>query len=348
MSLPKTLYEIYKDAYSAEASDIHLIYGRPIQFRINGVLQNRGTDILLDRDITLFIEQILTPPLQKKLRTEYDVDFGFQFAEHERLRINIHYERGHCAFTARIIQSKIPSFQDLGLGATEKMLTNLDSGLIIVCGPTGSGKSTTLASMIDRINEERSAKIVTVEDPIEYMFEHKKSTIEQREVGIDVPSFDAALRTVFRQDPNVIMVGEMRDKETVQQTLRIAETGHLVFSTLHTPSAPAAILRIVDIFEPHEQRQVKLQLAESLRGVIFQHLLPSLEGKRIAAREIMINNSAVSNIIRTGNFEQLETVLQTGMDEGMITIEKALEKLCKEKKVSKEICDQQKKLLKKL
>lgn len=348
MALPKTLYEIYKDAYTSGASDIHLVYGRPVQFRINGELQSRGDDLLQDRDIVGFIDQILTPPLQKKLRAECDVDFGFQFGEHERLRINIHYERGHSAFTARIIQSKIPNFDELGLGKTEKMLTELESGLIIVCGPTGSGKSTTLASMIDRINSERSAKIVTVEDPIEYMFEHKKSTLEQREVGIDAPSFAAALRTVFRQDPNIIMVGEMRDKETVQQTLRIAETGHLVFSTLHTPSAAAAILRIVDIFEPHEQRQIKLQLAESLRGVIFQHLLPSPEGKRIAAREIMTNTSAVSNIIRTGNFEQLETVLQTGSDEGMITFEKALDKLCKEKKISKEICDRQKKLIRKM
>ena len=185
--------------------------------------------------------------------------------------------------------------------------------------------------MLDRINAERSSKIITAEDPIEYVFEHKKSVIEQREIGIDAPSFGTALRTIFRQDPNVIMVGEIRDKETISETLRIAETGHLVFSTLHTSSAAATILRIVDIFEPHEQRQVKIQLAENLRAVIFQQLVPSSDGKRVAAREIMINNSAISNIIRVGNFEQIDTVLQTSSEEGMTTMDKALERLYREK-----------------
>src|SRR3989338_4404572 len=197
------------------------------------------------------------------------------------------------------------------------MLINLHHGLILVCGPTGSGKSTKLEAMLDSINEKRTCKIITVEDPIEFVFEHKKSTIEQREIGIDTPAFGAALRTVFRQDPNVIMVGEMRDKDTVEQTLRIAETGHLVFSTLHTSSAASTILRIVDIFEPHEQRQIKTQLAENLRAVIFQQLLPSTDGKRIIAREILINTKAVANIIRSGNFEQIASMMQTGLDDGM-------------------------------
>ncbi len=342
----KAFYELYKDAVKLNASDIHAIFGRPLQYRVNGELRDCCNEILADRDISALVEQITTPPLQKKLKEQLDIDFGFQFAEHERLRVNIHYERGHLSLAARIIQSKIPNFEDLDLGTTEQKLTQLTNGLIIVCGPTGSGKSTTLACMLDRVNADRSGKIITIEDPIEYMFEHKKSVVEQREVGVDTPSFDSALRTIFRQDPDVIMVGEMRDKETVQQTLRIAETGHLVFSTLHTPSAAAAVLRIVDIFEPHEQRQVKLQLAESLRAVIFQRLILSLDGKRIAARELMMNNSAVSNIIRVGNFEQLSTVLQTSSEEGMVTMEKALEKLYKQKKISKEVYDREKLLLK--
>ncbi|MBI4239807.1 PilT/PilU family type 4a pilus ATPase [Candidatus Uhrbacteria bacterium] len=336
-------YDIYKEAYSKEASDIHLIVGKPIQLRIHGELQDLDTQNLSDSDISGLVDQVITDKAHNELKTEMDADYAYQFGKNERLRINIHYERGRLAFTARIIKNDIPSFEQIGVGKMEENLTKLNNGLIIVCGPTGSGKSTTLASMIDRINQERHRKIITVEDPVEFMFEHKQSVVEQREIGIDAPSFSSALRTIFRQDPNIIMVGEMRDKETIQQTLRIAETGHLVFSTLHTFSAPATILRIVDIFEPHEQRQVKVQLAENLRAVIFQQLVPSADGKRVAAREIMINNSATANIIRTGNFEQLETILQTSSDEGMITMDRALERLYKEeKKITKETYDKRK------
>ena len=331
-----SFYEMYKDAYGREASDIHLIFGKPIQFRVNGLLQDYLTDVLTDKDIESLIAQVITPRAKTELDTKMDADFSYEFEKNERLRINVHYEKRHLALTARIIKAKIPTFDEIILGRTEEMLTKLNYGLILVCGPTGSGKSTTLAAMLDRINAERSSKIITAEDPIEYVFEHKKSVIEQREIGIDAPSFGTALRTIFRQDPNVIMVGEIRDKETISETLRIAETGHLVFSTLHTSSAAATILRIVDIFEPHEQRQVKIQLAENLRAVIFQQLVPSSDGKRVATREIMINNSAISNIIRVGNFEQIDTVLQTSSEEGMTTMDKALERLYREKIISKE------------
>jgi twitching motility protein PilT len=332
----KSLYDIYKEAYARDASDIHLIFGKPAQLRVNGELTNCDDHILTDGDLEELVKQVSNADMMDELRREQDADFSFHFGEHERLRVNVHYEKGHLAFTARIIRSSIPTFEEIDLGHTEEQLTRLNHGLVIVCGPTGSGKSTTLATMIDRINAERSRKIMTVEDPIEYIFEQKKSAVEQREIGIDAPSFASALRTIFRQDPDIIMVGEMRDKITIQETLRIAETGHLVFSTLHTFSAASTILRIVDIFDPHEQRQVKVQLAENLRAVIFQQLVPSTSGKRVAAREIMINNSATSNIIRNGNFEQLETVLQTSSEQGMLTMDRALEKLYKDGRISKE------------
>ncbi|MDO8489966.1 MAG: PilT/PilU family type 4a pilus ATPase [bacterium] len=337
-----SFYQLYKDAYAREASDIHLIYGKPIQLRINGLLADYSNEILTDKDIESLVAQVITPRAKIDLDTKMDADFSYEFEKNERLRVNIHFEKHHLSLTARIIKTKIPSFEEINLGKTEEMLTKLNYGLILICGPTGSGKSTTLSTILDRINAERSSKIITAEDPIEYVFEHKKSTIEQREIGIDAPSFGASLRTVFRQDPNVIMVGEIRDKETISETLRIAETGHLVFSTLHTSSASATILRIVDIFEPHEQRQVKIQLAENLRAVIFQQLVPSVDGKRVAAREIMINNSAISNIIRVGNFEQIDTVIQTSSEEGMVTMDKALEKLYRDKLVTKETYERRK------
>ncbi|MBI4272594.1 PilT/PilU family type 4a pilus ATPase [Candidatus Uhrbacteria bacterium] len=340
-----SFYDLYKFAYGKEASDIHLLFGKLPQIRVHGELED-CTDCtegpLKDEEIESLVSQVLTLKAKDDLSKNNDADFAYAFSTHERLRINVHYERGHLALTARIIKAEIPTFESTGLGETEKMLTNLRHGLILVCGPTGSGKSTTLAAMLDSINEERTCKIITAEDPIEFVFEHKKSTIEQREIGIDAPTFGSALRTVFRQDPNVIMVGEMRDKDTVEQTLRIAETGHLVFSTLHTSSAASTVLRIVDIFEPHEQRQIKTQLAENLRAVIFQQLLPSTDGKRIIAREILINTKAVANIIRSGNFEQIASVMQTGLDEGMTTMSKALERLYKAKKISKETYDKRK------
>ena len=340
--MPTSFYQIYKDAYGKEASDIHLIYGKPTQIRINGFLENYGDTPLTDKDIEDLVAQVMNDAAKKELNENFDADFSYEFEKNERLRINVHYEKRHLALTARIIKSNVPTFDEIALGKTEEMLTKLNYGLILICGPTGSGKSTTLSAMLDRINEERSAKIITLEDPIEYVFEHKKSVIEQREIGIDCPNFGSALRTVFRQDPNVIMVGEIRDKETIEETLRVAETGHLVFSTLHTSSAAATILRIVDIFEPHEQRQVKIQLAENLRAVIFQQLVQSTDGKRVAAREIMINNSAISNIIRVGNFEQIDTVLQTSSEEGMTTMDKALERLLRDGKINKEIYEKRK------
>lgn len=335
-------YDLYKEAYAKNASDIHLMFGKPAQLRINGELADYNGDVLDDGGIDALVQQVLTPKAKDELAQHCDTDFAYAFSRTERLRINVHYERGHAALCARIIKANIPTFDDINLGDTERTLTKLRHGLILVCGPTGSGKSTTLAAMLNAINEERKCKIITVEDPVEYVFEHKKSAVEQREIGIDSPTFDSALRTVFRQDPNVIMVGEMRDKDTVEQTLRIAETGHLVFSTLHTSSAASTILRVVDIFEPHEQRQIKTQLAENLRAVIFQQLVPSQDGSLVAAREILINTKAVANIIRSGNFEQLNSVMQTGGEEGMVTMTKALERLYKAKKISKETFEKRK------
>jgi len=251
----------------------------------------------------------------------------------------LHQQSENIGLSARLIPTEIPTPEDLRFEPALLDMTNLLDGLVLVTGPTGSGKTTTIASMIEEINKTRKAHIITIEDPVEFIYKDKKSLIEQREIGVDTNSFANALKHVLRQDPNVILVGEMRDPETISTVLTAAETGHLVFSTLHTLSAAEAIERIVDVFEGSKQKQILIQLSSVLRGVVAQQLLPSKDGGRVPAREILINTPAVSNLVRNNEIGQIKSTIQTGVKEGMSTMENSVKKLLKEGLITEEIAE---------
>ncbi len=324
---PVTLPELFNYAAEQGASDLHLAADMPPVIRIDGVLRDATAfPVLSADDVARLVTAILTPEQQRRFERTRELDFSYKTTYH-RLRVNIHWESGRMGLVARVIPLHIPAMGDLGLGETEYQLTKAPHGLILVTGPTGHGKSTTLAAMIETINRERRTHIVTVEDPIEFQYTDAQAIIRQRELGSDTLSFAAALKHTLRQDPNVILVGEMRDLETIAAVLTIAETGHLVFSTLHTNSAAQSIDRIVDVFPPYQQQQVRLQLSLVLLAVISQRLIPALKGGRVAAREIMINTPAVANQIREGETAQLPSVIQTGAEHGMKTMAQSLKDL---------------------
>ncbi len=323
----------FKQAIERKASDLHLVAGSVPALRIGGDLIKLNHDLLDAAELEQAIFSLIDNETKERFERKRELDFSQAFFG-ARFRINLHYQEGKIGLTARLVPQVIPKPEELGFDETIYKLTHLKDGLIIVTGPSGSGKSTTLASMIDIINRERMANIITIEDPIEYLFKEEQSIIEQRELGHDTRSFATALKYALRQDPNVIMVGEMRDSETVAAALTAAETGHLVLSTLHTSTAAETINRIVDVFPAHKQQQVLFQLASTLRAVIAQQLLPKIGGGRVAAREIMFNNSAVSNLIRTNQIKQIYTVIQTSQREGMITLNKSIDKLYKQGLIS--------------
>ena len=329
------LTQYFEQSIERRASDLHLIAGRSAILRIDGELEKASEEIISTVDIEKWAREVLSDEKWQYFQNERDVDFAYQL-NGTRFRVNLHFQNSELGVACRVINSSISSFDDLGLSETVRSLTNLHNGLILLTGPTGSGKSTTLAAMIDEINKNRSAHILTIEDPVEYIFQENASIIEQREVGKDTPSFAKSLKYAMRQDPNVIMVGEMRDLETIAAALTAAETGHLVLSTLHTSSAAEAVERIVDVFPPHQQRQILIQLASSLRAVIAQRLLRKIGGGRVAACEIMINNTATANLIRTNKTAQINSVIQTSSKEGMITMDAAITKMLKEKIISDE------------
>ncbi len=316
-------------SYAAEhgASDLHLVAEmRPI-IRVDGELQEVETlPTLSADDVAALITSILTDQQRRRFEQTRELDFSFKM-QHHRLRVNTHWEQGRMGLVSRIIPLHVPAMGDLGLGETEYRLIHQPQGLILVTGPTGHGKSTTLAAMINTINRERRVHIVTIEDPIEFQYQEAQAIIRQRELGTDTLSFASALKHALRQDPNVILVGEMRDLETISTVLTLAETGHLIFSTLHTNSAAQSIDRILDVFPPHQQQQVRLQLSLVLLSVISQRLVPALRGGRIAAREILINTPAVANLIREGSTAQILSVIQTGAEYGMHTMEQSLHDL---------------------
>lgn len=326
----------FKQAIEKEASDIHLVAGSIPALRIHGELIKLNHEPLdgeeLEKNIFLLIDQ----KTQEIFKEKKELDFSQEFFG-SRFRVNLHYQEDKIGLTARLVPKFVPKPEEIGLSETIYKFTHLKDGLILITGPSGSGKSTTLAAMIDIINRERRAHIITIEDPIEYLFEENQSIIEQRELGTDTNSFASALKYALRQDPNVIMVGEMRDLETISAALTAAETGHLVLSTLHTSSAPETISRIVDVFPAHQQQQVINQLSTVLRGVVAQQLLPGVDGKRVAAREIMINNQAVANLIRRNQLEQIYTVMQTSQKEGMITMNKSIDNLLKQGLITEEV-----------
>ncbi|TAN32680.1 type IV pilus twitching motility protein PilT [Patescibacteria group bacterium] len=319
----------FKEAIKQDASDLHLVGGELPRLRVEGELKELSDKPLNNKELETAIYTLISKAQQDRYEEDKELDFSYS-VDQTRFRVNLHQQEENIGLAARLIPKTIPKPEDLHFEPTLSELTKLMDGLILVTGPTGCGKSTTIASLIEEINKSRQAHIVTVEDPIEFLFEDKKSLIEQREVGTDTKSFANALKYVLRQDPNVIFVGEMRDPETISTVLTAAETGHLVFSTLHTPSAAEAVERIVDVFEGGRQKQVLIQLSSVLRAVVAQQLLPAKDGGRVPAREILINNSAVSNLIRENNINQIKSSIQTGAKDGMVTMENSIKQLLKE------------------
>lgn len=307
------------------ASDLHLVSGNKPTVRVHGSLEAIDEEVIdsavLEQSIFALMDQADVQTFKK----DKELDFALQL-ENKNFRINLHLQEGKLGMTARVVPDIIPSPTEIGFDETIYNLSHLDKGLILVTGPSGSGKSTTLAALIDIINKERRAHIVTIEDPIEFIFHEKQSIIEQRELGRDTHAFHEALKRALRQDPNVIMVGEMRDLETISATLTAAETGHLVLSTLHTNTAAETIARIVDSFPSHRQQQILTQLASVLRAVVCQQMIPTTDGKITVVREIMINTSAVANLIRENKIAHIPSVMQTSRQEGMITMDSALKK----------------------
>ncbi|PIS40828.1 MAG: type IV pili twitching motility protein PilT [Candidatus Kerfeldbacteria bacterium CG08_land_8_20_14_0_20_43_14] len=320
--------DLFKLAVEKRASDVHIVADKPPILRIDGeLIELDSIPRLSPKDTQALVFSILNDKQKQLYISDRELDMSYELSDGNRFRINCHWERDNTGLVARIISQQIPSMEDLLLPQVVYDLLRLKQGLILVTGPTGCGKSTTLAAMINFINNERSAHIITLEDPIEFLYESKKSIIKQRQLGTDMISFGNALKHVLRQDPNVIMVGEMRDLETIAATITLAETGHLVLATLHTFNAAQTVDRIIDVFPPYQQDQVRIQLSLFLKGIISQQLLPRVNGGRIASREILINTPAISNLIRENKIAQIKTVLQTSADDGMVTMDQDLKRL---------------------
>lgn len=331
----KPLSYYFEYALKQGASDLHLVAHEKPVVRVHGELIPIDEKELGEKELETEILSILDVGGKKRFDIEHDLDFGYTYKD-ARFRINVHRQEESMGLAARLVPIEIPTGEVLRFEESLYDATKLIDGLVLVVGPTGNGKSTTIARMIEEINTSRNAHIITIEDPIEFLFTSKKSLIEQRELGGDTPSFASALKHVLRQDPNVIMVGEMRDPETIATALTAAETGHLVFSTLHTSSAGEAIERIVDVFEGPKQKQVLIQLSSVLRYVIAQQLLPATDGTRVVAREVLVNTPGVANLIRENNISQLMSAIQTGAKNGMTTMEQSLKWLVKEKLISEQ------------
>lgn len=342
------LEKLLKQASEKKASDFHLVANTPPHIRVGGELKKLSEKAVSKEEIESIVKAILPEDKFKKFTIEKELDFAYQTDDKTRFRINVHWEKGNIGLSARTIPSQIPTMEEVRMPQVVYDLCNLNRGLILLTGPTGCGKSTSLAAMIDYINKNRNVNIVTLEDPIEFVFKPEKSIIRQRQLGSDMLSFQNGLVHVLRQDPNVIMVGEMRNLETIAATITLAETGHLVFATLHTYSASQTIDRIIDIFPPHQQNQIRMQISITLQGVISQRLLPKKDGGQVAAREILINTPAVSNLIRENKITQIKTAIQTSAKEGMITMDNSLRELYKNSEISKETLEANLSTLKKI
>ncbi len=320
--------ELFKIASEKKASDLHLIVGKPPIIRIDGELKMiPEMPVIKKADMESLILSIITDAQKEKFLRERELDVSYELEGFSRYRINLHFEKDNMGMVARVISTVIPSMEELDMPPVALDMISKPQGLVLVTGPTGCGKSTTLAAMIQRINDIRFANIITLEDPIEFIHTPNKSIIKQRQLGTDMISFGSALKHVLRQDPNVIMVGEMRDLETIAATITLAETGHLVLATLHTHNAAQTIDRIIDVFPPHQQAQVRLQLSVSLSGIISQKLLARKGGGRVAAREILVNNPAIANLIRENKIPQIKTIIQTSADLGMMSMDQHLKML---------------------
>jgi twitching motility protein PilT len=330
-----TMSELFIMMHEKNASDIHITAGATPMLRIDGDLIQTPFEKLTPEMCQTLIFSLMTDAQRQRFEATNELDFAFGIKGMGRLRMNAYRQRGVVGAAIRSIPSKYKTFDELNLPPVVYDLMKMTKGLLLITGPTGSGKSTTLASMIDYLNEHRNYHIITVEDPIEYVHTHKKSIVNQREVGADTETFGAALRHVLRQDPDVILIGELRDLETIGAALNIAETGHLVFATLHTSDASQTINRIIDVFPPHQQEQIRVQLSFVLQGVFAQQLLPLASGTgRTLACEVLIANSAVRNLIREQKIEQIPTIIQTGGKFGMVTMNQSLVELYKKQKIS--------------
>jgi twitching motility protein PilT len=320
--------ELLKMMEKKKASDLYIVADSPPVLRIGGRLVSSTFDFVNAEKAKELIYQILNEDLTRELEKEKELDCSFNLPGVARFRVNVHFQKGTVAAAFRTVPIEIPSREDLLLPPIIEELSNEPNGFVLVTGPTGSGKSTTLSVMIDYINRTRDCHIITIEDPIEYIHLHNRSTIEQREVGIDTRAFQEALKRALRQDPNVILVGEMRDLETMATAITAAETGHLVLSTLHTNDAVQAVDRMIDVFPPHQQDQIRLQLSLTLRGILSQRLLPRLDGKgRVVAVEILKVTPAVANIVRKGKTHEIYSIMEIGAEKGMKTMKTALKEL---------------------
>ncbi len=311
-----------------DASDLHLQVGVPPMIRVDGALKpvDDGS-VLEEADVEQLVMSIVDENQKDVLIKDKEVDFSFSFGDYGRFRVNAFHEKGTLAAALRLIPTKIRSLDELKMPKVLSSFCDYPRGLVLVTGPTGSGKSTTLAGMVDRINREKAMHIITIEDPIEYQHHSQKSIVVQREIHYDTHSFGAALRSCLREDPDVVLIGEMRDLETISAAITIAETGHLVLATLHTNSAAQSIDRMIDVFPPYQQQQIRVQVAGMLQGICSQRLIPTIGGGRVAAAEILVATPAVRNIIREGKTHQLDAVIQTGADYGMQSMDKTLVQL---------------------
>jgi len=337
MDYKQKLDELLLTAARQNASDLHLAVGRRPTLRIDGALiPLQKEQILISEAAENLIFNLLTPEQKEKFLQEKEIDFCYSFEDKARFRINVFYQRGYLTAALRMIPAQIKTIEELNLPSVLYDFTRPSQGFILLVGPAGHGKSTTLAALLDEINHKQTKHIITIEDPIEYIFTQDKSIVSQREVKTDTVDFHKALRSLLRQDPDVIMIGEMRDSESIATAMTAAETGHLVFSTLHTNSASQTIDRIIDSFPSEQQAQVASQLAATLIGIVSERLIPRIEGGRVPACEIMISNPAIRNLIRERKSYQIDLVIETSLQEGMITLNRALTDLVRKKEISME------------
>ena len=336
-----TIEEIMKTANEAGASDVHITVGVPPKMRVNGKLITMDYPKMMPADTMEITLGIMNESQREKFEERGEFDMSFSIPELGRYRVNAYKQRGSAAMALRLVGTVVPSPEVLGVPSSVINLYERKRGLILVTGPTGSGKSTTLAAIIDKINNNRDAHVITLEDPIEYLHQHKMAMVNQREIGLDSQSYANALRAALREDPDVILVGEMRDFETISVAITAAETGHLVLSTLHTIGAASTVDRVIDVFPPHQQQQIRVQFANVLEAVISQQLIPTMDGQgRVAAFEVMHANHAVRNLIREGKSHQLVSVMQTNRKMGMVTMDESITQLYYEGKIDREMAIQ--------